>query len=158
MSEMLGNYFFLFQRYSDALLEYKNTLEESNIDSSLGIKYFICLLKLHRYNEALEFFDRITANFHSKYNSNSIEAAIITNLIDEIENSNLLIKSVEKNYLLGILWSFCDKQKAIRYFQKIARKNKNFRNVKYIISEFINKNKPNRREKWKTNKSQEKIS
>lgn len=158
MSEMLGNYFFLFQRYSDAMLEYKNILERRKIDSSLGIKYFICLLKLHRYKEALEFFDRITKNFPSKHNLNSVEATIITNLIDEIENSNLLIKSLEKNYLLGILWSFLDKQTAISYFQKIARKNKNFRNIKSIIRELINNNKTNRRKKWKTNKSQEKIS
>jgi len=157
MSEMLGNYYFLVQNYSDAIVEYEQVLAKGSDNSSLKRKYIICFIKQGRYKEALNIFSKIISRTDLDFFSSSIqnENTICRQLITELENFKNPKGKTETNYILGILWSFCDQDKAIKFFNKTREKDENFIIIKKIFKKFNHKNN-HWRKKWKTNRSQEK--
>jgi len=154
---MLGNYYFLVQNYSDAIVEYEQVLAKDSDNSSLKRKYIICFIKQGRYKEALNIFSKIISRTDLDFFSSSVqnENTICRQLILELENCKNFETTSEINYILGILWSFCDHKMAIKYLSKIHESHENYIIIKKILKKFNHKNN-HWRKKWKTNKYQEK--
>lgn len=118
MSEMLGNQYFLSRHYSEAIDEYEKCLVSNQDNLFVKKKLILCLLERGDLESAVKYLDEVL----------SVSPKII--LETDIKNDDCpCIEIIEKyrnvevsekiKMILGILWLYCDKQKALEIFEEI---------------------------------------
>ena len=134
---MLANQYFLSRRYKDALPLFEKVLKNDSGNNTVKKKLILCYAESGLINKALHLFHEVVKT----------DVGIITDtdpvrddcpcpqLIYDFECSITNIKGErEMEIILGILWTFCDLERAIHYFGKAASKDRNNRLLKSIYT------------------------
>lgn len=120
MSEMLGNQYFMTRKYYEAESELEETFQGLLYSKQIKKKLIVCYTQTGKINKALDYF----------YDLLKEDVAIIANtdpvlddcpcyeLVENIEQLNLYDEHSLDFYLLqGIIWSYCDIEKALKFFE-----------------------------------------
>jgi tetratricopeptide (TPR) repeat protein len=116
MSEMLGNHYFLARDYAAAIREYRTAFKRS-IPKNIEKKIIICYLTQNNFETAMHHFQRITKEdpltiINTDFTTDECPCMELINGYEK-ENDHLF----EEIIRLGILWSYCDISRAIKYFR-----------------------------------------
>ena len=123
---MLANQYFLSRRYKDAIPVYENVLKNDPGNNSVKKKLILCYTENGLINKALHLFhDVVTADIGIITDTDPVrDDCPCPQLIYDFECSITNVKSEkEMEIVLGILWTFCDLERAVNYFGKAASKD-----------------------------------
>lgn len=126
MSEMLGNHYFNFRKYSLAEKTFEKILPDNYYNISLLKKLTICYTQSQKINSALKLlyhlikFDNSLILQKVKYDDD----CPCRDLINSIEKETTRYET-DFNRLtsLGVLWCYCNYKTALKYFKKAALLN-----------------------------------
>lgn len=117
---MLGNQYFMTRKYYEAESELEETFQGLLYSKQIKKKLIVCYTQTGKINKALDYF----------YDLLKEDVAIIANtdpvlddcpcyeLVENIEQLNLYDEHSLDFYLLqGIIWSYCDIEKALKFFE-----------------------------------------
>lgn len=139
MSEMLANHYYMNHKYFEAARLYNDVLKHNVNNNDAKKKLIPCLIKLGEINKAFElFYDLIKHNSNLITKKNQTKNCPCLELLSEIENEQRTSLSIKEFYLaLAILWSYCNIDNSIRYFelvQSLTPESKKFQEVLLLIS------------------------
>jgi tetratricopeptide (TPR) repeat protein len=144
MSEMLANHYYMNHKYFEAARLYNDVLKHNADNYDAKKKLIPCLIKLGEINKAFElYYDIIKYKPNLIAKNNHTKNCPCLELLNEIENEKRTNLSIKEFYLaLAILWSYCNINNSIRYFelvQTLTPECKKFQEVLLLISK-INTN------------------
>jgi len=136
MSEMLGNQYFLSRHYELAQKEFETSLKKNPSNLYIQKKLILCYLQSKNLNNATTLLISLL----------SVAPEIITDidlknddcpcaeLIDEVQNNtDTDTEPDDLEMTLGILWLYCDVQKALEIFESISEKSSHNDSINKII-------------------------
>ncbi len=141
MSEMLGNQYFMARKYENALKEFEECEAQGKANKSMRKKMVICYTQVGNITKAAEVLkDLVYEDLDFILNTDPLnDDCPCTQLVTELEaKSNYTIQSFDYLLALGILWLYCDLNKAVEYFKK-ARELKADDNTSTILIRLIQK-------------------
>ncbi|VAX29001.1 hypothetical protein MNBD_IGNAVI01-3087 [hydrothermal vent metagenome] len=123
MNEMLGNQYYLSERYKEASEQYEKALLINPTNYSIKKKLIICYLQIGDLQMALKIFTSlISENIQVLLNCNlDCENCPCQQKIYELENYPAELSEKEKLEMLGILWLYCDIYNSRKYFSKLKK-------------------------------------
>ena len=128
MCEMLGNQYFLARNFADAEIEFEKSLKENPKNKAVRKKLIICRIQTGKYEKAIdEFISLLEDDFDYLTDTDLVE--------DDCPCSDAIFK-IEKFYslkiseptiytVIGMLWTYCDLNRAYEYFDKSFMLGKN---------------------------------
>lgn len=135
---MLANYHFLIRDYYLALEELEKHLSIKPEDKRAKKKLIICYTQTEQLSKAFELFYELVCediNFIVNTDPES-EDCPCPALVEKLEKKEMQRPSNLELYLeLGILWLYCDKEKSLKYFEKV----RSLDNTDFRISSIIDK-------------------
>lgn len=149
---MIANYHFMVRDFINATKELEETLRISYSKKTIK-KLIICYTQTERFQDALElFYNLINEDIDYLINTDiENDGCPCPQLISIIENSKIKFPDeFTHNYVLGILWLYCDIHKSHYYFNSALILNPADRKMNNIITiiekkikqlEFINNTK-----------------
>jgi tetratricopeptide (TPR) repeat protein len=121
MHEMLGNQYFLARNYYRSAENLEKALWKTPENKAVQRKLIVCYTKIGKIQKALEsFLSLIKKDIDFILNTDPVDDDCpCPELIFDMENrQNQHSDSVDSSIVLGILWLYCDINKAIEYFKK----------------------------------------
>lgn len=135
MCEMLANQYFMMRRYPEAMEIFEKIYPKEKSNVKVIAKLIICLIYNKNVDKAFQIFIDNVSNDPLIFFNTALknEDCPCSDIIKNIENDFLLIEGkVEKKIALGILWSYCDINKATEIFEQ-----NNLEYNKYLVPEII---------------------
>lgn len=136
MSEMLGNYYFMINRFKSACHELEKALKEEPKSLSIRKKLILCYLDSGSYTRGYQLFRSVI-----KQDISSITEAKADNtcpcleILDNFErNDHLNLDKAEYYRVLAMLWLFRDINQSLRYFKIVKSLSNDDKNVDEILS------------------------
>lgn len=121
MNEMLGNQYFLARRFKDASNQFEKALLIDPENNGIKKKLIICYLQIREIHLALKLFtDLVSENIEIllKQDPKNLDCPC-KQMINEIENHPSRLSELERNTILGILWTYCDAFHSKQYFSRL---------------------------------------
>ncbi|MGD9900199.1 MAG: tetratricopeptide repeat protein [Calditrichaceae bacterium] len=122
MSEMLGNRYFIANKFSRAIPELENALSFQEENDSIKKKLIICYIQVGQIEKALKYFYEILKKdpFIIINTDPYQDDCPCPRLVNEWENifNNQNTYTPDKFLILGMLSLYCDEQKSIEYFRQ----------------------------------------
>ncbi len=136
MCEMLGNQYFLARNFSEAEKEYEKCLAEHPENKLIRKKLIICHTQTGKFNQAINEFLYLARE--------DLDFLTHTDIVEDDCPCAEIIYEIEKDFFLniedsltftimGILWAYCDLDRAYEYFKKSLEIKKDER-VEKILS------------------------
>lgn len=127
---MLGNHYFLVNRFHEAIQELEKALSVDKSNLAICRKLIICYIKTAQLDKAMNLFLNFLNKDYSllKLTRKEINNCPCAEIIYELENSNPYENEEKKLLSLGILWFLLDTENSIMYFSKI-KGNKDVDNI-----------------------------
>ena len=135
MSEMLGNQYFMARKYDKALNEFEECEAQGKANKSMRKKMVVCYTQVGKIQKAAEVLrDQVYEDLDFILNTDPVnDDCPCSQLVAEMEaKTNYTIQSFDYLLALGILWLYCDLDKAVEYFKK-AKEIKIDENVASIL-------------------------
>ncbi len=135
MSEMLGNQYFMARKYENALKEFEECEARGKANKSMRKKMVICYTQVGKIQKAAEVLrDLVYEDLDFILNTDPVnDDCPCSQLVTELEaKSNFTVQSFDYLLALGILWLYCNLDKAIEYLKK-AREIKADDNISSIL-------------------------
>lgn len=153
---MLGNQYYLSERYKEAAEQYEKALLINPTNYSIKKKLILCYLQTGNLQMALKLFTiLISENINILMTCNlECENCPCYKKIYELENYQLEIPEKDKLEMLGILWLYCDIYTSIKYFNKLKKlepANPLFKKISQRINHTFSQNYKEKI-KWKKKK------
>ncbi len=125
MSEMLGNQYFISQRYELARIIFQKNLLVFPDNPCVKKKLIICDIELGLIDEAFNLFHRlVTENPECFINKDDqIDDSPCYELIFEYETNKTELSDLTKDLTLGMLWLFINIDESIKYIKKVEKNN-----------------------------------
>lgn len=139
MSEMLGNYYFMTNRYQPACNELEDALEKRPSNKAIRKKLILCYLALGNVDKGFRLFQSLAEEDISVITSAMVDSSCpcddILNSFEHRRYPNL--SGAEYYKVLAILWLYRDIEMSLKYFKKVKSLNKNEQidSILKIISE-----------------------
>lgn len=121
LSEMLGNQYFMARNYAAAAVQLQGALEKDPSSKAIRRRLIVCHIQIGMIQKAFPLFRALVQE--------DIDFIINTDPVDDDCPCQELVKeseacaldtesSVDLNLKLGMLWLFCDLQRAVEYFER----------------------------------------
>lgn len=153
MSEMLGNQYFMARKYENALKEFEECEAQGKANKSMRKKMVICYTQVGKIQKAAEVLrDLVYEDLDFILNTDPVnDDCPCSQLVTELEaKSNFTIQSFDYLLALGILWLYCNLDKAVEYLKK-AREIKADDNISSILVRLTQKQTEQKKFLNKTN-------
>lgn len=136
MSEMLASQYFISRKYEMAVGELERVLAVNPQSKSVKKKLIICYIKTSMIKEAFQTFSELVKQDIFFIINTDIVADYCPcpQIIYEYENAIDLRDEYIQELILGMLWLYCDIDKAIKIFNKIRKYAKYNSDIESIIS------------------------
>lgn len=128
MSEMLGNQFFLARNFKKARDSYEAVLETEPENDFVKKRLIICYTQTGEIDKAFKLFYELVKKDISYITNTDIVAddcpcpELISRFGDVKPNEEF---SFDTKLMIGMLWLYCDKAKALEFFDNLYSINKN---------------------------------
>lgn len=117
---MLGNQYFMTRKYYEAESELEETFQGLLYSKQIKKKLIVCYTQTGKINKALDYFyDLLKEDVGIIAKTDPVlDDCPCYELVEKIEQLNLYDKHSLDFYLLqGIIWSYCDIEKALNFFE-----------------------------------------
>lgn len=134
MSEMLGNQYFLSRNYQLAQKEFENSLKNDPNNLFVQKKLILCYAKHLALDKALSILIPLLSRAPDIITETDLvkDDCPCKELIEGFQNSEYL--NLEKTkVILGVLWLYCDVQKALEIFDNIPESSSYNESINKII-------------------------
>ena len=137
MSEMLGNYYFMTNRFQSARQVLEKALEEDPSNKSVKKKLILCYIDSGHIDKGFNLFLSLIKQdiTYITDTTNNYDSCPCMDILYNFENL-VYPKLSEKDYnkVLAILWLYRDVKISVKYFKKVKSMSKNDKNVDEILN------------------------
>lgn len=141
MSEMLGNQYFMARNYASAIRELEPVYMKDPQNKHVRRKLIICYVQIRKFDKALDVFHSLVKDDVSFITSadSVLDDCPCDELLEEYNKTHNFIDKYEFNLSHGMLWLYCDANKALKYLKKalkISPSNDKLKNSVKIIDKY----------------------
>ncbi len=123
MSEMLGNQYFMARNYASAEKELEPVHLKEPQNKPIRRKLIICYVQTRKFDKALDVFYSLVKddiNFITSADS-VLDDCPCNELLDKYDKTHNFTDEYEYNLSHGMLWLYCDVNKAYKYLKKALK-------------------------------------
>lgn len=117
---MLGNQYFMARKYYEAEFELEETLQKVPDSKTIKKKLIVCYTQTGKINKSLElFYDLLREDVEIIAETDPVlDDCPCYELVEKVEKLKLYDENSRDFYVLqGIIWSYCNIKKALKYFE-----------------------------------------
>lgn len=132
MSEMLGNQYFMARNYVSAARELEPVYKKDPQNKPVRRKLIICYVQTRQFDKAFNVFHSLVKDDVSFITTadSVLDDCPCDELLGEFNKTHNFTDEYEFNLSHGMLWLYCDANKALKYLKKALKVSPNNEKLK----------------------------